>query len=192
MESISSCELSNYQKMIKGKEYDINDGELVDIRFETRDKVECFNSLSASDKLGKSNLLRQMFMRVGDNVHIESPVRLDYGINTSLGSNVFINFNLVVLDCAPVTIGSDVFIAPNVQIYTATHPLQPSLRNQHIGQAEPVTIGDSVWIGGGCIILPGVSIGSGSTIGAGSVVTKSIPPDCLAYGNPCRVVKHLG
>ena len=114
-------------------------------------------------------------------------MRIDYGCNTHIGNNVFINFNFVLLDCAPVTIGNNVFIAPDVQIYTAQHPLDPDTRNQHIGSARPINIGDDVWIGGGSIILPGVTIGKGSTIGAGSVVKHDIPAGVIAAGNPCQV-----
>lgn len=103
-----------------------------------------------------------------------------------MGSNVFINFNFTILDCAPITIGNNVFIGPNVQLYTAHHPLEIEARNQHIGFAEPITIGNDVWIGGGCIILPGVTIGDGTVIGAGSVVTKDIPANSVAFGNPCK------
>lgn len=126
---------------------------------------------------------------MGDNVDIEKPMRIDYGVNTKIGSNVFINFNFVLLDCCPVTIGNNVFIAPNVQMYTASHPFDVEKRNAHLGFAAPITIGNNVWIGGGCIILPGVTIGDNTTIGAGSVVTKSLPANSVAYGNPCKVAK---
>jgi maltose O-acetyltransferase len=116
---------------------------------------------------------------------------IDYGINTKIGDNVFINFNFILLDCAKVSIGNNVFIGPAVQIYTAQHPLDIELRGRHIGTARPVTIGNDVWIGGGCIILPGVTIGDGSSVGAGSVVTRPIPSGVVACGNPCRVMKRL-
>jgi|SRR5690554_1705482 len=179
--------MSELDKMLAGQEYWINDPELTEIRFKTRDLVDDFNALKARDSKAKAALQRQIFAQLGDNVHIEKPMSIDYGINTRIGSNVFINFNFVLLDCCPVTIGNNVFIAPNVQIYTASHPLEIDKRNAHVGFAAPVTIGNDVWIGGGCIILPGVSIGDGVTIGAGSVVTKSIPRHSIAYGNPCKV-----
>ncbi len=178
---------SAYEKMLAGQEYWINDPDLIEIRYQTRDRVDEFNQLGARDVELKSQLQHKIFSQVGDNVHMEKPIRIDYGINTKIGNNVFINFNFVLLDCCPVTIGNNVFIAPNVQIYTASHPLDIEKRNQHVGFAAPVTIGNNVWIGGGCIILPGVTIGDGATIGAGSVVTKDIPPNCTAFGNPCKV-----
>lgn len=176
-----------FNKMVSGESYNINDPELIEIRYRTRDNVDEFNALSARATAEKDRLIRKIFGRVGENVHFEKGMRIDYGCNTHIGNNVFINFNFVLLDCARVTIGNNVFIAPDVQIYTAQHPLDPETRNQHIGSARPVTIGNDVWIGGGCIILPGVTIGDGSTIGAGSVVKHDIPAGVIAAGNPCRV-----
>ncbi|WP_339618190.1 sugar O-acetyltransferase [uncultured Gilvimarinus sp.] len=181
--------MNEREKMLAGSEYWINDPELTEIRFKTRDLVDDFNELKARDGDAKAQLQQKIFAQVGDNVHIEKPIRVDYGCNTTIGSNVFINFNFVLLDCCPVTIGDNVFIAPNVQVYAASHPLDLGQRNAHIGVAAPITIGSNVWIGGGCIILPGVSIGDGCTIGAGSVVTKSIPANSVAFGNPCKVHK---
>lgn len=179
--------MSELDKMIAGQEYWINDPELTEIRFKTRDLVDDFNALKARDVAGKASIQQQIFASVGDEVHIERPMRVDYGINTKIGSNVFINFNFVLLDCCPVSIGSNVFIAPNVQVYAASHPMDLDKRKTHIGVAGPITIGNDVWIGGGCIILPGVTIGDGCTIGAGSVVNKSIPANSVAFGNPCKV-----
>lgn len=180
------CEL---EKMIQGLDYQINDEELREIRYQTRDKVDEFNALSARQAPEKDALIRTIFSEVGSNVHFEKGMRIDYGINTSLGNNVFINFNFVLLDCAPVTIGNNVFIGPDVQIYTAQHPLDIDLRREHIGSAQPVSIGNDVWIGGGCIILPGVTLGDGCTVGAGSVVTRSVPAGAIACGNPCRIIR---
>lgn len=180
-----------FEKMVSGQPYDINDKELVEIRYATRDRVDAFNQLSARHTLEKDRLVREIFGSVGENVHVEKGMRIDYGCNTYLGHNVFINFNFILLDCAPFTVGNNVFIGPNVQIYTAQHPLDINERKLHVGSALPVTIGDDVWIGGGCIILPGVTIGKGTTIGAGSVVTKSIPENVVGCGNPCKIVKVL-
>jgi len=179
------------EKMLAGKPYFINDPELVEIRYQTRDLVDIFNNTGPRDFEVKQELQKKIFGTIGENVHIEKSIRIDYGINTKIGSNVFINFNFVLLDCCPVTIGNNVFIAPNVQIYTACHPIDPKDRNEHIGFAKPITIGNDVWIGGNCVILPGVTIGDGCTIGAGSVVIKSIPPHSVAVGSPCKVIKKL-
>lgn len=179
--------MREFSKMVSGENYNINDPELREIRYRVRDIVDEFNALSARAVTEKERLIRTIFGRVGENVHFEKGMRIDYGCNTHIGNNVFINFNFVLLDCAPVTIGNNVFIAPDVQIYTAQHPLDPDTRNQHIGSARPINIGDDVWIGGGTIILPGVTIGKGSTIGAGSVVKHDIPSGVIAAGNPCQV-----
>ena len=179
--------MREFSKMVSGENYNINDPELREIRYRVRDIVDEFNALSARAVTEKERLIRTIFGSVGENVHFEKGMRIDYGCNTHIGNNVFINFNFVLLDCAPVTIGNNVFIAPDVQIYTAQHPLDPDTRNQHIGSARPINIGDDVWIGGGSIILPGVNIGKGSTIGAGSVVKHDIPAGVIAAGNPCQV-----
>lgn len=179
--------MREFSKMVSGENYNINDPELREIRYRVRDIVDEFNALSARAVTEKERLIRTIFGSVGENVHFEKGMRIDYGCNTHIGNNVFINFNFVLLDCAPVTIGNNVFIAPDVQIYTAQHPLDPEMRNQHIGSARPVVIGNDVWIGGGSIILPGVTIGKGSTIGAGSVVKHDIPAGVIAAGNPCQV-----
>lgn len=179
--------MREFSKMVSGENYNINDPELREIRYRVRDIVDEFNALNARAVTEKERLIRTIFGSVGENVHFEKGMRIDYGCNTHIGNNVFINFNFVLLDCAPVTIGNNVFIAPDVQIYTAQHPLDPEMRNQHIGSACPVIIGDDVWIGGGSIILPGVTIGKGSTIGAGSVVKHDIPAGVIAVGNPCQV-----
>lgn len=183
--------MTELEKMIAGHPYHINDPELVEIRYQTRDKTAQFNQLSARDTEQKTQWIKQIFAEVGDNVHVEQGLRVDYGLNTKIGNNVFINYNFVVLDCTDFIIGNNVFIAPNVQVYTAIHPLDPLQRSQHIGQAKAIHIQDDVWIGGGCIIMPGVTIGKGSTIGAGSVVTRDIAPHSVAVGNPCKVQRTL-
>lgn len=180
-----------FEKMASGEPYDINDPELVEIRYTTRDKVDQFNQLNARQVKEKRLLIQSIFKQVGEQVHIEKGLRVDYGLNTSIGHNVFINYNLVLLDCAPVIIGNNVFIAPNVQIYTAEHPLDPTERRNHKGSARPIVVGDDVWIGGGVILLPGITIGKGTTIGAGSIVTKSIPANVIACGNPCRTIRSI-
>ena len=183
--------MSAYQDMVAGKRYPINDAELIEIRNLTRNRVAEYNLLPREALDEQQALLEQIFSQIGEDVHFEKQLNVDYGVNTSLGSHVFINFNFVLLDCAPVTIGDHVFIGPNVQIYTAHHPLDAATRDQHIGWAEPITIGSHVWIGGGAIILPGVTIGDGAVIGAGSVVTKDVPAYHLAMGNPAKVSRTL-
>lgn len=180
-----------FDKMISGQKYWINDPELVEIRYKTRDLTDKINNLGPRQVKERTELLRQLFASMGEDVHIEKPIRIDYGVNLTLGSHIFINFNWTVLDCCPVTIGDRVFIGPNVSIYTAHHPLGAEERAEHIGFAEPITIGNDVWIGGDVTILPGVSIGDGCVIGAGSVVNKSIEAGMIAVGSPCKAVKSV-
>ena len=147
-------------------------------------------------------MLKKLFNNIGKNVSVGLPFICDYGCNISIGSNVSINMNCTFVDCNKITIGNNVLIASNVQIYTATHPVELADRltpnwNMESGEyfcrtyALPVTIGDGCWIGGGVIILPGVTIGKGTVIGAGSVVTKDIPDNCVAVGNPCKVIRQI-
>ena len=136
-------------------------------------------------------LMKRILGKTGQRLFIEPDFRCDYGVNITVGEDFYANFNLVILDVAPVTIGDHVMIAPNVSIYTAGHPLHPDSRNSGYEYGQSVTIGDDVWIGGSVVILPGVTIGRGAVIGAGSVVTKDIPPMVLAVGNPCRVVRPI-
>jgi maltose O-acetyltransferase len=137
-------------------------------------------------------LIRELIPASGKGVWIEPPFFCDYGRNITLGDKVFFNFNCVVLDVAPVRIGSRVLVGPAVQIYAATHPLRAVERRTGLELGAPVEIGDDVWIGGGAIVCPGVRIGARSVIGAGSVVTRDIPEDVFAAGNPCRVVRAIG
>lgn len=183
--------MSALQQMRAGERYWINDPGLIEIRDTTRDLAAEYNHLPRSAREQQRTILQRLFAAIGDDVHFEKQINIDYGINTTIGSHVFINFNFTLLDCAPVSIGDHVFIGPNVQIYTAHHPLDSASRDQHIGWAEPVTIGNHVWIGGNCVIMPGVSIGDGAVIGAGSVVTRDIPANSLAFGHPCRVQRQI-
>lgn len=178
--------MTAHEKMISGEKYWINDPELVEIRYQTRDLVDKINALGPRDVEQRATLIKQLFGQSGEDIHIEKPVRIDYGHNIHMGSHIFINFNWTVLDCCKVTIGDNVFIGPNVSLYTAHHPINAEERAKHIGFAEPITIGNDVWIGGDVTILAGVAIGDGCVIGAGSVVTKSIEPNTIAVGNPCK------
>lgn len=179
-----------FDAMVKGERYWINDPELVEIRFKTRDLVDKINQLGPRDESERQELLRQLCGRVGEDVHVEKPIHIDYGCNISFGDHVFINFDWTVLDCCEVKIGSHVFIGPHVSFYTAHHPLDKQERAKHIGFAEPITVEDNVWIGGNCVILPGVTLKEGCVIGAGSVVTKDVPAGTLALGAPCRVIRQ--
>lgn len=181
------------QKMLEGLVYDANnDAELIRERTECADALHTYNSLLPSDTPGRAEILRKLFASTGRNFMIVSPFYCDYGYNISVGENFFMNTGCVILDGAEVSFGDDVFVAPMCGFYTAGHLLDREARAAGLEYAYPIKIGNGVWIGAQCSILPGVSIGDGSVIGAGSVVTRSIPAGVLAFGNPCRVVRTLG
>ncbi|MBB6405425.1 sugar O-acetyltransferase [Arthrobacter sp. AZCC_0090] len=136
-------------------------------------------------------LLAELLGGLGEDAHVKPPIFVDYGTYITVGARTFINYNLTALDVAPITIGEDCQIGPNVQLLTPTHPVEPQPRRDRLEAAQPITIGDNVWLGGGAIVLPGVSIGDNSVIGAGAVVTKDIPANSLAVGNPARVIREI-
>ena len=179
-----------WARMIAGELYDPRDSELVELRNRARDLCQELNASRESEADLRRRILLQLLGVGGDSAWIQPPFFCDYGSNIELGERVFFNFNCVVLDVCPVVIGSCTLFGPAVQIYTATHPMNAELRRSR-EFAKRVTIGSDVWIGGGAIILPGVTIGSRSVIGAGSVVTRDIPDDTFAAGNPCRVIRDI-
>ena len=190
---------SEREKMLAGEAYQSRDPELLSLYYRARDLLTRFASTAPADTNRKQEILTDLLGAVGSGVWIESPFFCDYGVNIHIGSNCFINYNCVFMDDNTITIGASVLIGPAVQLYTATHPLSPEDRILKTNRAEagyltralPIQIGDGAWIGGGAIVLPGVSIGGGTTIGAGSVVTKNVPERCFAAGNPCRVIRIL-
>jgi maltose O-acetyltransferase len=179
------------EKMISGELYDASDAELVAGRSNARKLFTQYNAASYDDKDTKKAILKQLLGGFVNNIDIQSPFYCDYGFNIIAGDNLFLNFNCIILDCAPVTLGDNVFMAPNVQLYTAYHPIIAAERITGPEYAAPITIGNNVWLGGGVIVCPGVTIGDNTTIGAGSVVTKDIPANVVAVGNPCRVIRQL-
>lgn len=181
--------MTEKQRMLQGESYNPLDRELVLARRDARILSDLFNAAGTGKE--RKKLLGQLIGGPLNRVFIESPFRCDYGTNIHFGSGVFLNFGCVILDPAAVTIGDNVFFGPGVHVYTATHSLDALERRTGRESARPVTIGNDVWIGGGAIVLPGVSIGAETVIGAGSVVTRSIPGGVLAAGNPCRIVRNL-
>lgn len=179
------------EKMLAGELYRSDDPELIRERIKARKLTEDFNRSRAHEELKRVKLLKRLFGKVSGWIWVEPPFYCDYGFNIELEGMFFANFNCVILDVAKVTIGDGVLLGPGVQIYTATHPLEASIRKTGMEFAKPITIGRDAWIGGGAIICPGVTIGEGAVIGAGSVVTKDIPPFVMAAGNPCRVIKSV-
>lgn len=182
--------MTEKEKAARGMLYNANyDPELIRERDAAKEILWEYNRLRPTQRAERERLIRSLLGAVGDGFVIEQPFQCDYGYNIEIGRNFYSNHNLVILDAAKVIIGDHVFIAPNVGIYTAGHPLDTGQRAEGLEYVRPVTIGDDVWIGGGVSILPGVHIGNGTTIGAGSVVTRSLPARVVAVGNPCRVIR---
>ncbi len=177
--------------MITGEMYDPLDPELSNDRVRTRLLLKNLNESREDQPEERTRILKDLIPDAGEALWLQPPFYCDYGYNIKAGERVFFNFNCVVLDVAPVTIGSRTMFAPNVQIYTATHPIDPVERSSGKEYAKPITIGNDVWVGGSTVICPGVTIGDRSVIGAGSVVTKDIPSDVIAAGNPCRVIRRI-
>lgn len=184
--------MTEREKLEKGLWYDANyDAELLEERLQAEDLCFAFNQTRPKETERKEELLNQLLPHKGEHVTILSPFYTDYGYNCRIGEETFLNHNAYLMDGAPITIGKHCFIGPNCGMYTANHPLVAEERNQGLEQARPITIGDNVWIGADVTILPGVTIGEGSVIGAKSVVTKDIPPNVIALGNPCRVLRAI-
>ncbi len=176
--------------MLAGELYDPNDPELAEARMIARTRCHALNASAPRDETLRRRILQELFGSGGESVTLERPFHCDYGTNIFLGENVYFNFDCVILDVCEVRIGNNVFIAPGVHIYTATHPLDAVLRRtQEFG--KPVTIGSDVWIGGKAVICPGVTIGDRSVIGAGSVVTKDVPAGVVVAGNPAKIIRNL-
>ena len=179
------------QRMRAGLPYHAWKDGLPQQRLEARKILYAFNNAPPEEQDASMALLRELFGRAGKNLRVEPVFRCDYGSNIFVGDNFYANYNLTILDVAPVTIGDRVMIAPNVSIFTAGHPLHPQARNSGYEYGRPITIGNNVWIGGGAILLPGVTVGDNAVIAAGSVVGRDVPPWTVAAGNPCRVVREI-
>lgn len=184
--------MTEKEKMLLQKLYDANnDPELLAERRRCKDLCHAFNQLRPSETEAQTELLNQLLGRTGDVFCVLAPFWCDYGGNIEIGENFFANHNCVILDEAKVTFGDNVFIAPNCGFYTAGHPFDAARRNLGLEYAYPITVGDNVWIGGGVQVMPGVTIGSNTVIGGGSVVTRDIPANVVAAGNPCRVIRPI-
>lgn len=179
------------ERMEAGDLYIADDPELGELSTRALDLAEAYNATTVRQAPLRRQLLEELLGSIGEDTEIRPPLRVDYGHNITIGARCFANFGLVALDVAPITIGDDVQIGPNVQLLTPTHPVEPGPRRDKWEAAEPITIGDNVWLGGGAIVCPGVSIGADTVVGAGAVVTKDLPAGVVAVGNPARVIKHL-
>ena len=184
--------MTEKEKMQKGMWYDANfDKELLAERIEADGLCYEFNHTHPKEAEKRAEILDKLLPNKGENVSILAPFIADYGKNCFIGEGTFINYGAYLMDGAPITIGKSCFIGPNCGMYTATHPLLAEERNRGLEKAKPITIGDNVWLGGDVTILPGVTIGEGSVIGAKSLVNKDIPPNVVAVGNPCRVIRAI-
>jgi maltose O-acetyltransferase len=182
--------MTEKDKMLEGMLYNAFDPPLVFEREWAKSIMQRYNTQVDPEK--KKMLLSRLLCFLGDKVWVESPFYVDYGYNISIGDNTFINVNCVLLDANRIAIGKNVLLAPNVQLYTSTHSLDPEERAKGLETAAPITIEDNVWLCGGVIIGPGVTVGKNTTVGAGSVVMRDVPPNVVAFGNPCRVVRSIG
>ena len=182
---------SEKEKMLAGELYNAFDTQLSEERLNTRLLISQFNLSPENQPEERMAILKSLIPNAGPYLYIQPPFFCDYGTNIHIGEKVFFNFNCVILDVMQVTIGSETMFGPNVQIYTATHPVNWKERATGLEFAKPVMIGKNVWIGGSTVICPGVTIGDRTIIGAGSVVTKNIPADVVAAGNPCRIIRTL-
>ncbi|MDN3520161.1 sugar O-acetyltransferase [Halomonas ramblicola] len=183
--------MTEREKMLAGELYDARDPELQSMRRRARLLIHELNASRDDAEAERRRLLAELLPHAGEGLWIEPPFFCDYGAHIRLGRGVFFNFDCVVLDVAPVTIGDHVLFGPAVQLYTATHPLDAAARRSGLEAGRPIAIGDDCWLGGGAVINPGVSIGARSVIGAGSVVTRDLPADVFAAGNPCRVIRPI-
>ena len=180
------------EKMLAGELYDANYNEdLMKERLIAKDKCFEYNNIKPSKIEERTEIMKQILGKTGNQFLIEQPFICDYGYNIEIGENFYSNHNLVIRDANKVKFGDNVFIAPNCGFYTAGHPLDYETRNKGLEYAKPIEVGNNVWIGGNVVVLPGVTIGDNVVIGAGSIVTKDIPSNSVAVGNPCKVIKEL-
>lgn len=184
--------MHNKEKLHNGEIYDPADPNLVQEQLACLVKLEEFNATSFADTERRDKLLHEMFASIGENCCVLSPLHANWGgKHVHFGKNVFANFNLTLVDDTYIYVGDSVMLAPNVTIATAAHPISPALRAKGYQYNLPVHIGNNCWLGAGVIVLPGVTIGENTIVGAGSVVTKDLPANVIAVGNPCRVLREI-
>ncbi len=182
---------TNRERMLAGDLYIADDPDNARIARRAVQLADAYHRAAIADEGAARPLLEQLLGTLGEGAFVKPPLYVDYGENIHLGARSFVNYNLVALDVVAITIGEDCQIGPNVQLLTPTHPIDPGQRRDKLEAAEPITIGDNVWLGGGVIVCPGVTIGDNSVIGAGSVVTRDIAPNVVAVGNPARVIQEI-
>ena len=183
---------TNRERMLAGELYIADDPESARIARKAVVLSDAYHRAVVARDEGARGILSDLVGTLGPDVEIKPPLFVDYGENIHVGARTFINYNLTALDVAPIVIGEDCQLGPNVQLLTPTHPIAPQPRRDKLEAAKPITLGDNVWLGGGVIVCPGVTIGDNSVIGAGSVVTRDIPANVVAVGNPARVIREIG
>jgi maltose O-acetyltransferase len=179
------------ERMLAGDLYLAEDPEIARDRLRASQLMGAYNRMDADDEAGRQRILRQLLGTVGPGVEIRPPFYCDLGYQIRIGARTFVNVGLIALDIARIVIGDDVQIGPNVQLLTPTHPIEPERRRAKLEAAKPVIIGDNVWLGGGAIVLPGVTVGENTVVGAGAVVTRDLPNGVVAVGNPARVIREI-
>jgi maltose O-acetyltransferase len=182
---------TNRERMLAGDPYIADDPDLALASARAIRLAAEFSALYPSDQDAARLILEDLLGSIAPDAHIRAPLFVDYGTYITVGAGSFINYGLTALDVAPITIGRDVQMGPNVQLLTPTHPLDPQQRRDKVESAKPIVIADNVWIGGGAIVLPGVTVGENSVVGGGAVVTRDVPPNTVVVGNPARVIRHL-
>ncbi|MGW9493869.1 sugar O-acetyltransferase [Streptomyces prasinus] len=182
---------TNLERMRAGDLYIADDPEIARRQQAAVRLTARFQAAFVEDAAAAQSILTELLGSVGEEAHVRPPLYVDYGSNITIGARTFVNYNLTALDVAAIVIGEDCQIGPNVQLLTPTHPVEPRPRRDKLEAAQPITIGDNVWIGGGAIVLPGVTIGDNSVIGAGAVVTKDVPANVIAVGSPARPVRDI-
>lgn len=182
---------SNRERMLTGDQYIADDPDLVRDSNRAANLIAAFNATEGDDTSGRDRILRELFGSVGEGTVIRPPLRCDYGYQTRIGARCFANWGLICLDVGKIEIGDDVQIGPNVQLLTATHPIDPVARQAKWEGSQPITIGHNVWLAGGVIVCPGVTIGNNTVVGAGAVVTRDLPANVVTVGNPARVIRTL-
>lgn len=183
--------MNEKEKMISGHMYDATDKSLFNDRMRCKTLCQKYNNFTYDKTEEKKKLLKQLLGKTKENYWIEPNFWCDYGYNIEIGENFYANHNLVILDCAKVTFGDNVFIGPNCSFYTPNHPLDAETRNSLFEYAFPIKIGNNVWFGGNVTVLPNITIGDNTVVGAGSVVTKDLPENVIAAGNPCKIIRKI-
>ena len=191
MFGLRKVKLTEKEKMIGGMMYIASDFELRADFLKAKRLIHVYNKTREHETDIRKTLLEQLLYKIGENIYIEPPFRCDYGYNITVGENFYANYDCIILDVSKVLIGNNVLFGPRVCIYTAGHPINAAPRNEGLEFGLPITIGDDVWLGGNVIVNPGITIGSNVVIGSGSVVTKDIPDNSLAVGNPCKVIRKI-